>query len=426
MKLRDYQVPLVQKAVDILRHHRFIYLALETRTGKTPVSLMAAAEIAQDMGVTEILFCTKLSVIPGIKETYEALKLDYPILQNITVSIVSFDSLHKVQKAKRVIIADEAHGFGAYPKPSKRAVQLRGLSAGCPVIMLSATPTPESFSQMYHQLWAANSSCGLIFGFKNFYAWARVYVNITQKRINAGQSVNDYSDARKDLILPLVQPMMLTFTKKEAGFVQTEDDIDERIEYVEMPLQIAQYVHGIKKDRVIYHGDKVITARSAATLMAKVHQLCSGTVIHDESDEGIVLSRHKLAAIGQLRLQYPKIAIFYKYIAEGKMLKEHFGAEATSDYKIFRAFRHTVFIGQFISKREGIDLKEADAIICINIDFAYLSYIQMVNRMMNYTRTKKPVLVWVFSKGGIEDQILKVVKSKHNYTTTYFQGRKKA
>lgn len=421
MKLRDYQTELVSKAVGILHRHRFIYLALETRTGKTPVSLMAAAEIAQDMGVSEILFCTKLSVIPSIQDTLEQLRKDYTLPN---VQIVSFDSLHKVAKAPRVIIADEAHSFGAYPKPSKRAKMLRNLSAGCPVIMLSATPTPESFSQVFHQLWAANSASGLVFGFKNFYSWAKMYVNVKQKRINAGQSVNDYSDAKKDIILPLVQPMMLTFTQKEAGFVQTE--IEERIVYVDMPAQIAQYLKAIDKDRVIYHDDKVITARSAATLMAKTHQLCSGTVITDGEETGIILSTHKLDAIDKLHEQFPKIAIFYKYIAEGQMLKDHFGWLATDNYKHFATFKNTVFIGQFVSKREGIDLKEADAIICLNIDFAYLSYIQMINRMMNYTRTKKPVLIWVFSRGGIEDKILKVVKGKHNFTTSYFQGRKKA
>jgi hypothetical protein len=324
VKLRDYQAELVDKAVAILRSHRFVYLALETRTGKSPVSIMAASQISQD-----IIFATKKSIIPSVKVTYSELCQDYPELGSVALQIVSFDSLHKIDhKPGRVIIADEAHSFGAYPKPSRRAVMLWGLSRGCHVIMLSATPSPESWSQVYHQLWAAHSESEIIAGFKNFYAWAKTYVNKDkvivdgvekwqwkQKRIGTGQTVNDYSDAKKDIILPLMQPLMLTFTQKAAGFAQTE--ISEQFLYCDMPEQLALNLKVLKKQGIAHFGEHKVIADTAVSKMSKEHQICSGTVI-DEEGNGIIISRHKLPKLKMAMLAFPKIAVFYKFIAEKK------------------------------------------------------------------------------------------------------------
>jgi len=35
LKFRDYQEEIIDKAVDVLQEHRFVYLAMEVRTGKT-------------------------------------------------------------------------------------------------------------------------------------------------------------------------------------------------------------------------------------------------------------------------------------------------------------------------------------------------------------------------------------------------------
>ena len=425
MKLRDYQEELVNKAVQTFGSHGFVYLALETRTGKTPVSIMAAVEIYRKTGAPEILFVTKKAIISSIADTYKKLCDDYPIA-DVPFRVMSFDSLHKVTQLNgRIIIADEAHSFGSYPKPSRRALMLYGLARGCPVIMLSATPTPESYSSIFWQLAAAHVDCELISPYKNFYQWAHEYVNIKKKRIGTGVYVNDYSDAKKDFILPQFEPFLITLTQEEAGFQQTE--IMETIVTVPMPEQIKTMVKRIKTDGVAYHDDIMIVAETAVARMSKTHQLCSGTVIpqvsktRNETGMGVIISRHKLAQLETITMLYQKVAIFYKYVAELKMLEEAYGDRLTDDYQVFESETDRIFVGQFISKREGIDLKSADVIVCLNIDFAWLSYAQMINRMMSYTRTKKPKLIWLFTQGGIEERILKAVKRKKNFTSSYYK-----
>ena len=47
IEFRDYQVDIIEKGVKILETSRFVYLAMEVRTGKTLTSL----GIAEKMGV---------------------------------------------------------------------------------------------------------------------------------------------------------------------------------------------------------------------------------------------------------------------------------------------------------------------------------------------------------------------------------------
>ena len=139
----------------------------------------------------------------------------------------------------------------------------------------------------------------------------------------------------------------------------------------------------------------------------------------------MILSTHKMPVIKFAMRLYSRVAIFYKFIAEKKMLEDAFGDRLTNDNQEFNENPDKVFGGQFISCREGLSLEKADAIICLNIDFAYLSYIQMINRMMSYNRTKEAVVIWIFSDNGIEEAIYKTVAKKKNYTSAYYRTRLK-
>ena len=49
MKLREYQAEIVKRSLEVLSAFRFVYLAMEVRTGKTLTSL----SIAQKMDANE-------------------------------------------------------------------------------------------------------------------------------------------------------------------------------------------------------------------------------------------------------------------------------------------------------------------------------------------------------------------------------------
>jgi hypothetical protein len=111
--------------------------------------------------------------------------------------------------------------------------------------------------------------------------------------------------------------------------------------------------------------------------------------------------------------------MFYKFKAEFDVLTKIFPSY-TTDPETFQISTDKVYLGQFVSSREGIRLDSADAILFYGIDFSYLSYEQSKNRIISKERTKEAVLYWVFCLGGIEEKILEKVRNKENYTSSYF------
>ena len=113
------------------------------------------------------------------------------------------------------------------------------------------------------------------------------------------------------------------------------------------------------------------------------------------------------------------IAIFYKFKAELDALQIIFGDMITTDLKTFKESNKNIAL-QIVSGREGISLQKADYIVYYNIDFSATSYWQSRDRMTTKNRLNNKVY-WVFSRGGIEDQIYKAVTKKRDYTVRHFK-----
>ena len=403
MELRDYQKEIVRLGVNVLKKHYFVYLAMEVRTGKTLTSL----SICKTLAVSDVLFITKKKAISSIQDDYNLLNPDF----NIT--IINYESLHKIAPTPYcVIICDEAHGMGAYPKPSKRAKDVSFLmrTNDSYVILLSGTPTPESYSQMYHQVYAIPESP--FSQYKNFYHFAKEYVNVTQKKIGP-TSINDYSDASID-VLDMMEDYTISFTQKEAGF---KTQITEEILTVAMHESTHNMVKKLKKERVLQGQIEVVLADTAVKLMSKIHQLYSGTVKFESGNSGV--TDHAKAKFIHAFFNGKKIAIFYKFKKELEALTDIFKDNITNDLQEFKETDKSIAL-QIVAGREGISLKEAEALVYYNIDFSATSYWQSRDRMTTKDR-KYNKIYWVFAENGIEHQIYKTVIKKKDYTLNHFK-----
>ena len=403
-ELRDYQKKIVGQGAKILSQNGLLYLALEVRLGKTAVSLTICDALAAD----HVLFVTKKKVITGIEKDHKALDCSFKL------TCLNYESLHKLESLNfDVIICDEAHTLGAFPKPSKRAKQIKELvkKTKAKVIFLSGTPTPESHSQIYHQLYVHPNN-----PFKehiNFYRWSNEYVKLKIKYIGA-MKVNDYSGALKDKIMEKVNHLMITYTQEAAGFESKINEIVYR-----MPMKDQTYVmcEKLKKHLVIQGKDDVILADTGAKLMNKLHQMYSGTIIL-ESGKRQILDDSKAQFI--LRTFHgKKIGIFYKFKAEWDMLKEVYGDALTDDLEVFNSTDKNIAL-QIVSGREGISLRNAEVLVYFNIDFSAVSYWQSRDRMTTIDRKFNDVY-WIFAKGGIEEKIYKAVQEKKDFTLSYFK-----
>lgn len=405
VEFRDYQREIIVNGSEVLSRCGFLYLAMEVRTGKTLTSL----GIAERLGLNSVLFITK-------KKAMSSIDSDFKMMQPspIFLHVVNYESLHKIPNLSwDLVVCDEAHTLGAFPKPSKRAKQVHKIvgAAGRPMVMLlSGTPTPESYSQMYHQVYGI---VGNPFGrYKNFYRFSDDYVKVVTRPIN-GFNIRDYSDGSRS-ILEVMDQYTISFTQNQAGFVS---EIEEEVLTVPMKASTYSLCRELKNNLAVEGRDEVILADTGVKLMSKLHQMYSGTVKF-ESGNSMVLDYSKAEFI-KWKFDGQKIGIFYKFKAELEAIKKVYGDGICTDLEAFDSTDKSIAL-QIVSGREGISLRNAEFIVFYNIDFSATSYWQARDRMTTKDRRYNKVY-WIFSENGIERKIYKAVKEKKDYTLSHFK-----
>jgi superfamily II DNA or RNA helicase len=407
LELRSYQKEIIEEAYPKLLKLNLLYLSMEVRTGKTLTALSLANKFTNTKG---ILFVTKKKAIKSIENDYALLSPSYKI------TVINYESLHKIEGDFDIVIIDEAHSVGTYPKPSKRYKDLKVIVsryAYTKLIMLSGTPSPESYSQLFWQF-RLSDRFSPFNKYANFYKWAKVFVDVQKK--NLGYAiVNDYTQAYRDKIMEEIGKYFISYTQAEAGFNQK---VNETVLEVKMKPKTYELVKRLKKDLIIEGKEEIVLADTSVKLQQKVHQLCSGTVKF-ESGNSMITDNSKAEFIKDY-FDNKKIAIFYIFKEEFNLLKESF-PNWTDSPEDFNESNNKVFLGQIRSSREGVNLSSADALIYYNIEFSALSYIQGKDRMTSKERTKSNDVYFIFAKGGIEKHIYSKVSNKLDFTNKYFK-----
>lgn len=396
MKLfEQYQLDIIDKATNQIKQRGWAYLGMWMRTRKTMTSLAIAKEL---QGNT--IFVTKKKAIDSILGDIKMIGIE-------NIDVLNYESLHKINKDYNNWILDEAHCIGAFPKPSLRAKQLKKLiGKNSKVIFLSGTPTPESTSQIFHQLWILPTP---YFIEKSFYQWAKINCNITQKKLGHDKLVNDYSDCKFDIN----KLNIISCTQEKAGF---KTEIKEHFIEVKMKKTTKNLIDLLKCEKVYSNpnGD-VVLADTKVKEMQKIHQISSGTVLL-ENGRSVIFDSSKVDKIKELFLG-KQIVIFYKFKAELDLIKSKIHICDT-----IHEFNETStpIALQFVSGREGVNLSKAEALVFFNMDFSAVTYFQARERIMSKDRLKADVY-FLFSDCGIEKQIYKAVSQKKNFTTQYYE-----
>jgi len=446
MELRDYQSSLSKDAAAILDRLGIVYLCMEVRTGKSATAL----NTIKINGYKKALFLTKVKAIPSINSDYKEFGFD----QHFNLTVINNESLHKViDNDFDVVVMDEAHRFGTFPKPNKMTKDFKLRFSNLPIILLSGTPHPESYSQIYHQFWVNKRTP--FHNYTNFYKWFsgmsfvktefemgfgmianysnnEAYINKFYDFKHRYLSKDDPEKEQKKLAIELlraddlakmkssnermmaiIEPYMVKYTQVDAGFTSK---VNESILYCKMQQKTLDMIKKLKDKKVLQGKDEVILGDTPVKLMTKVHQMYSGT-IKFESGNSMILDDSKALFIKQ-SFSGKKIAIFYKFKEELQLLEQVFGDNLCAELDEFNSTNKNIAL-QIISGREGISLKAADCLVYFNIDFSSLSYWQSRDRLTTMDRLSNDVY-WIFSKGGIEKQIYNAVVKKKNYTASIF------
>jgi len=413
IKLRQYQKEASNKLMELCLSKGFGYLSGECRTGKTLVALSVVKNMEED----QVLIITKKKAISSIKKDIDLMDLTDKVV------VTNFEQLKNFEGTSwNIVIVDEAHSVGAFPKPSQRQQNILKLRYGI-IILMSGTPSPESWSQLYHQfaltddVWSEYSR----YGRNGFYKWANDYVDIKEKRVGTGIVVKDYSDAYVNVIKKDIEPFMVYMTQKEAGFSQ---EIEENVHLVKMSKRTYRLALRIIKTGVIGKAKgRSVLADTGVKVMSKLKQLFNGHVITE---------RHGTVIFDKSKVEYikntfkGKTAIMYCYKAEEKMLKKVFGDRITEDPVEFNTNDDKVFIGQVRSSREGVNLSSADDVVFLGIDYSALSYLQGRERASYLGRDRSNKVHYIFAEKSIEPKVFEVVQSKENYTINHYRDHRAA
>ena len=263
---------------------------------------------------------------------------------------------------------------------------------------------------MYHQVWGIKTNP--FKEFINFYKFSKKFVNVKQRKIN-GMMMNDYKDGMIS-ILSEMNKYTISYTQKQAGF-----KVDTREHTLKVPMSELTYklTARLKKDLVIEGKDETILGDTPVKLMMKLHQMFSGTVKF-ESGKSTILDLTKAEFIHD-NFGDAKVGIFYKFKEELKALKQVYGDQLCTELSTFESTDKSIAL-QIVSGREGISLRQAEALVYYNIDFSATSYWQSRDRMTTKERLESDVY-WVFSEGGIEEDIYKAVSKKKDFTVNHFK-----
>ena len=405
MKLRPHQLQKSTELVQILQQFKIAYLFGEVRSNKTGTAL----QTAKLLNCNDVLVVTKKKAIPSIKADYEAFSFTY----NLTC--INYESVHKVERNNfDLVIYDEAHCLGAYPKPSKTTKLCKKMFSNIPCLLMTGTPHAESVSQLYHQFYVSKYSP--FANYVNFYKWAKDFVNIEQKRIGS-HTINDYSNAKEVEVFNKLKKIWLVMTQQDAGF---DVNINEHILSVEPPKLIKELTTRFIKDKAIQGESGAILGDTPAKFQSKLHQLFNGTCIIEDwegNTKPIVLSHYKANFIRDYFAK-KKIAIIYYYQAELEVLKKVFPHNLTTDVDEFNETYYNIAVQNYTT--EGMNLSKADALVYYNLGFSGKNFIQSRDRMTVKGRQNNNVY-FVCEKEGMTFNILKRVRDKMDYNFKEFK-----
>ena len=401
MKLYKHQIKMISEAKPILNKYNLVYIAAETRTGKTLSTIFLLKDDYQS-----ILVITKKKAISSWNSDLSLANVD-----NFTV--INYEAIHKLDHNNYdVIVLDESHSLGSYPKPSVRAKNIKAIAKGKKIVYLSATPSAETFSQVYHQLWISSYTP---FEEKNFYKWYKHYGEDDSIMIQ-GRRVMRYKAAYADMILENINHLIVNMTKVSASF---DVIVKEQKHFIGIDSKYIDLLNYFEKNRVIQlHGYDVVAETVPATIN-KLHQLSGGTLKIDDKIS-VITSLHKVKYIQEHLSKDDKIVILCNYIKERDLLLSNL-VNSTNDVEKFKYGNYKYFVGHIKTFSEGVDFSYANSMIIYSLNFSATTYLQSRERLANKKRVKPIVVHYLFTKDTLDEYIYEAVSNKINFTSKYYQ-----
>lgn len=395
MKPRDYQLKFAEQAYQLLKEHGLAYLAMEERTGKTLTAILACEKTT----AKTILVITKKKAIEGWQEH----------LQNFshekTYLVTNYHQVHKLNIKPDIVILDEAHSYiSSFPKRSKIWQAIKKLTRGVPIIYISATPYAQGLQLLFNQFALCDWSPWR--NYQSPYAWFRQY-GIPNTIWLSGRMVETYTKVKTDELLPQIEPLFITATRKELGFEQEPED---KLHYIKLTAATKKRYNTFLKEKVLElpGAPAPLVGDTPMKLRTSLHML-EGGVAKIGSHYLQLPNTEKVDYILQHWGDSKDLVIMYNYVAEEAKLKQYF---------------KKALILQATSYAEGIDLYQYKHLVIYSQNFSTAKFTQRRARQTNKQRSEPIIVHFLLVKNAISDQAYKTVSvNKENFVDAVFERR---
>lgn len=389
MKPYPHQIKIAEEAYNKLAQYGLVYLSMEERTGKSLTAILTCEKTIRN----RILIITKKKAIDGWEET---LKKFQP---SKYYKVINYEALHKIATNWDLIILDEAHAnLSRFPKLGTRWYNVKEFTKGKPLIYLSATPSAQSYSQLYPQLklsdWSPYAK------WTTFYDWHRAF-GIPKEIYIGSKRVKQYNEC-KPIAKEYVEHLFISYTRKELGFEHEPNDI---LHYVDLNEETREIYNKLNKDAIIPELDYI--ADTPMKKLVGLHQIEGGT-LKNEDNYTTLPNKEKISYIKATFGDVQSLVIFYQYKQEELKLKEEF---------------NNATILQGTSFAEGVDLSHFETLVVYSMDFSTARYTQRRARQCNMNRGEPIDVHFILVHGGISQQVYDTVAiNKANFVNSYFSG----
>jgi hypothetical protein len=391
-----HQIMKAEEAIEVLREHMIVYLAMEERTGKTITAILTAE--ATGSTIKNVLVITKL--VP--KQDWVNVLNDLP--KNKIYFVTNYHQAHKLTTHFDLVILDESHNYiSAYPKTSKIHKDLTSITAGKPLIYVSATPHAQGPQQLFHQF--KLSSWSPWANYKSFYRWFEDYGIPHTLPIN-GINVPQYTKVKVDKVLSEVKHLFVTGTRSEIGF---EHEPEDQVHYVDLTEATKLTYNTLIADELVELSVGLLVCDTASKLRTSLHQLEGGTIKMGEH-YFVLKNTEKVDYILEKFGDVKSLVIMYNYKAEKTKLEE--------------VFKEALIL-QATSYAEGIDLSMYKDLVIYSQDFSTARHTQRRARQANMKRATPITVHFLLVKKGLSEQVYKTVsKNKKNFVDSVFKKDK--
>ena len=190
---------------------------------------------------------------------------------------------------------------------------------------------------------------------------------------------------------------------------------------------MSQY-KALQKQLVIDIGDSVIDGQSAAVLIGKLQQFCSGSVYNDEG-ETVHLHKSKHAAIEKIINKHQPVLILTHYKAEMQSILDAFPqAERFDENRMddWKAGKIPVWVSNFKSISHGIDgiQKSCSTIVWASLTYSLESYQQTNARILRTGQGNKAKIYRILAEDTVDYIIANTLERKHQGQSSLMQAVK--